>query len=220
MLEKNIVLFDMDNTLVSEDTGDLWGQFLDEKGLVNESEKKTREKLNGDYKNGQLDPIENFHFEISLLKKIPNQLKAQFQQEFFEYIVKPHISKTGLSLIEEYKDNADTIVILITATLSYIASPVAEYSKVHDLIATEAESKGGDFTGKIFGTACLQEGKVIRFKSWMENNHITPLHTILYTDSINDLPLLNYVKEPIVVDPDKYLSQIAKEKSWKMMSLK
>jgi HAD superfamily hydrolase (TIGR01490 family) len=218
--EKNIVLFDMDNTLVVEDTGDLWGKFLDNKGIVNETEKQKRLKLNNDYLEGRLDPVENFQFEISLIKKIPHEKRENWRNEFFENHVKQYVSQQGLSLIEEYKKDKSTIVVLITATLSYIALPVAHYAGVHDLIATEAERKNNDYTGYVFGTACLQEGKVNRFNDWMQEKKITPAHTILYSDSINDLPLLSIVREPIIVDPDNYLRKIAVEKNWKITSFK
>lgn len=217
--EKNIVLFDMDNTLVSADTMDLWGQFLESKGLVSEKEKKMRLKLTNDYLNRKLDVSENFNFEISLIKNIPNESRTAWRDEFFDILVKPKISKTALELIKDYKQDTDTIIILITASLSFIASPVAQYSEVHDLIATEAEMQNGKYTGEVSGIASLGKGKLDRFKLWLEKENIKPIHTTLYSDSINDLPLLEFVDKPIVVDPDQYLENIAAEKDWKMISL-
>lgn len=218
--EKNIILFDMDNTLVLEDTGDLWGKFLEDKGIAGKAEKLKRLKLNEDYAQGRLDADENFQFEISLIQKIPIEKREVWRDEFFEKQVKPHVSSQGLSLIEEYKKDKQTVVILITATLSYIAHPVATYAGVHDLIATEAEKNGHNYTGVVTGTACLKEGKVERFKAWVDKNNIIPVHTILYSDSINDLPLFSFVKEPVIVDPDDALRKIAQTQNWKIMSFK
>lgn len=209
----------MDNTLVSADTMELWGQFLESKGFVSEKEKKMRLKLTNDYLNRKLDVIENFRFETSLINNIPIEHRAAWLDEFFNTLVKSKISKTGLALIQDYKQDIDTIIILITASLSFIAAPVAKYSEVHDLIATEAEIQNGIYTGEISGIASLGKGKLDRFKLWLEKENIKPTHTILYSDSINDLPLLEFVDKPIVVDPDQYLHNIAIERNWENISL-
>ena len=219
MTHKNIILFDMDNTLVSADTGDLWGEFLDKKGILKEKEKQMRLKFNQDYHAGKLDVVENFKFETLLINNIPKAWREEWRTEFFHSLVKPNISKTGLRLIEEYKNHPDNIVILITATLSFIASPVADYSKVHDLIATEAEIHNDIYTGAISGISSLGQGKVERFKLWLREKNITPVYTVLYSDSINDLPLLSLVNKPIVTDPDKHLAAVALEKNWECISL-
>ncbi len=217
--EKNIVLFDMDNTLVSADTMNLWGQFLEAKGLVSEKEKNIRLKFAQDYSEQKLDITENFKFEISLIKNIPTEQRTVWRNEFFHHLVKSKISKTGLDLIKNYKQDINTIIILITASLSFIAAPVAEYAGVHDLIATEAEIQNGIYTGEIAGIASLGKGKLDRFKLWLQKEKIKSAYTILYSDSINDLPLLEFVDKPIVVDPDSYLYNIASEKNWEMISL-
>ena len=126
MQKKNIVLFDMDNTLVSADTIALWSQFLDQKGM--ETDKDKRKKFHADYDIGQLDFETYFRFELSVIKKIPALLRDQWRCEFFEEFVKPKISTRGLRLITNYKQQADTLVILITATLAFVAGPVATFS--------------------------------------------------------------------------------------------
>lgn len=215
---KNIVLFDMDNTLVSANTMDLWGQFLESKGLISEKEKNLRLKLTQDYLNRRLDVTENFRFEISLLKNIPGKSRLLWRDEFFACLVKPKISQTALELIHDYKQDVNTIIILITASLSFIATPVAEYAGFHDLIATEAEIQNNIYTGEISGIASLGKGKLDRFKLWLQKENITHAYTTLYSDSINDLPLLDFVDKPVVVDPDQYLENIAAERNWENMS--
>src|SRR5579872_7088915 len=111
MKEKTIILFDMDNTLVSADTMELWGQYLESKGFVSEKEKKMRLKLTHDYLNRKLDITENFNFEISLIKNIPIEHRTTWRDEFFDQLVKSKISQTALKLIRDYKQDINTIII-------------------------------------------------------------------------------------------------------------
>lgn len=219
MQEKNIVLFDMDNTLVSADTVELWQHYLMDKGLVTPAEEKQWQKFHDDYVLGQLAVPANYEFEISFLKKIPMVERTHWQQDFFHSCIKPKISTIGLRLINEYKQRPDTIVFLITATISFIAHPVAAYAGVHTLIATEEEIVAGEYTTRIVGAPSIGEGKKTRFLDWLKVNNIHPRHTILYSDSINDLPLLNIVNKPIIVDPDPQLRIIAAQKNWDIISL-
>lgn len=220
MKQMNIVMFDMDNTLVSEDTIFLWQEFLDTKGITTDADRKMRRKLDKDYCQGCLNLEEHFGFEISVIKRIPIAERALWAHEFFHKLVHPKISRKGIELIDDYKKQKDTIVILITATLSYLAQPVATAAKVDQLIATEGEIIDGEFTGRIDGIASIGKGKIERFNSWLTENKISPQHTIYYGDSINDVPLLEIVHKPIAVDPDETLKKIAMEKNWEIISLR
>ncbi len=213
-------MFDMDNTLVSDDTIFLWQEFLDLKGLTTTSDKQIRRKLDDDYCRGCLDLDEHFNFEISVIKRIPISERQQWVHEFFHGHVKPKISSKGIKLIEEYKNQKDTLVILITATISYLAQPVAYATKVDQLIATEGEMINGEYTGRIDGIASIGKGKIDRFNLWLNENNILPQHTIYYGDSINDIPLLETVNRAIAVDPDDHLMTAALEKNWEIISLK
>lgn len=215
----NLVMFDMDNTLVSEDTLFLWEQFLDDKGITTTQDKIIRQKLDDNYRQGCLNPEEHFGFEISVIKRIPIHQRLQWINEFFHTKVQAKISKKGLALIEGYKQQKDTKIILITATLSHLALPVAAAAKVDQLIATEGEIYQGEFTGRIDGIACIGKGKIQRYKQWVNENNILPLHTSYYGDSINDVPLLEIVNRPVAVDPDEKLKPIALEKNWEIISL-
>ncbi len=138
--------------------------------------------------------------------------------EFFEQPVKAKVSTSGLQLIHEYKRQPNTVVILITATHEFWATPVATYAQVHELIATTEETINGEYTGKVAGTINLGEGKVVNFNQWLQQNRITPAHSILYSDSINDLPLLSHVTKPIAVDPDARLHKVARQNNWEIIS--
>lgn len=218
--EKNIVLFDMDNTLLKADSVELWSHFLDRKGIVTAQDKACWQKFHDDYYNGCLDCIESYEFELSIIKRISQDLREQWLQEFFQEQLKPKLSKSGLRLVSEYKNIAETEVILITATLSFISKMVSEYVGFHDCIATEGEIVAGEFTGKVAGTPSIAEGKVTRYLQWLDANNIQPKFSVLYSDSINDLPLLNYVEKPIVVDPDESLLQIAEQRNWDVISMR
>ena len=218
-MRKNIILFDMDNTLLLGDTVMLWAQFLDKKRLMSESDWKKRRQFDEDYAEHRLDIAASFEFDFSLIRKIPLAQRIAWRSDFFDSMVKAKISNTGLRLIREYKNDPHNIVVLITATHRFLASPIAEYSGVHDLIATEAEIKG-DYTGRTLGVINMGEGKVKNLKSWIHKNDLEPDYTVLYSDSINDLPLLSYVEKPIAVDPDRHLKTIALEKKWEIISFR
>lgn len=217
---KNIILFDMDNTLLTADSIELWSHFLDQKGLVTAQDKIHWGKFHQDYIDGCLDYVASYEFEISMIKRIPLNLRQPWLEEFFTQKLKDKMSNSGLQLIQEYKKLSDTLVILITATLSYISKKVAEYAQVHDYIATEGEILDGEYTGRLFGTPSIGEGKLQRYLEWLKLNNIQAKSAILYSDSINDLPLLSYVEKPIVVDPDHQLKTIALQRNWDIISLR
>lgn len=220
MNEKHVVLFDMDNTLISADTIALWEEFLETKGLTTQEDKLFRSKLERDYWQGCLNIEENFQFELSVLKRIPLQQRNGWLTEFFHNFVKPKVSSTGLHLIQNYKQQPETIVLIISATLSFFVEPVARYTHVDDFIATNAEIHEGDFSGRIVGTASLGTGKIQRFNEWVHENNISPRYITYYGDSINDIPLLELAHQPFAVDPDEKLKQVALTKNWPIISLK
>jgi HAD superfamily hydrolase (TIGR01490 family) len=213
-----IVIFDMDKTLVSVDTIGLWAEFLGTKNLLTDSDRQQQREFDLAYREHRLDYMASYEFDLVLLKRIPIQLRAQWQQEFFQLWVKPKISLLGLQLIAEHKQQSNTIVLLATATISYIASPIAAFTGVHHLIATQEEIVDGDYTGKVMGTPSIGPGKLTRFEQWLAEAKITPLHTVFYSDSFNDLPLLDYVKKAIAVDPDQRLREIAVQRNWPIIS--
>ncbi len=218
-MKKNIILFDMDNTLLLGDTVALWAQFLDQKGMMSDSDWQKRRQFDKDYIEQRLDIPASFEFDFSLMKKIPPEKRVPWRSEFFDSLIKMRISRIGLQLIQAYKNNPHNIVILITATHRFLASPTAEYSGVHHLISTEAEIKE-DYTGRTLGVINMGEGKVKNLQSWISQHKLEPDYTVLYSDSINDLPLLSSVKKPIAVDPDRRLKAVALEKNWDIISFR
>lgn len=220
MQKMNIVLFDMDNTLVSTDTVGLWAEFLDQKGILTEQDRIKRAHFDNAYIENRIDIATSYEFDLSLFLKVPAHLREPWRQEFFNNHVKEKITRLGLQLIHNYKKQPNTLVLLITATQEFLATPVAEHAKVHSLIATQEEIIDGEYTGKVAGIANMGEGKVKNFNAWLSQNQITPTHTTLYSDSINDLPLLSLVNKPIAVDPDRRLHQVALQRKWEIISLR
>lgn len=220
MQNKHIILFDMDNTLVSANTIELWNAFLNAKGVLSADQNRQWRCFHEDYVLGKLDVAASYEFELSVFKSIPLACRTLWLDEFFRDSVQNKISRSGLGLIAHYQRQPETLVVLITASVDFIARPVALYSQVDALIATTPEFDGQDYTGKLLGVPSLGKGKVQKFQEWLTERYIQPMHTVLYSDSINDLPLLEYVQTPVVVDPDPVLEQVAQQKGWKIVSFR
>jgi len=212
-----VIIFDMDKTLLSCDSVELWHRFLDERGFITQQDKQTRKQFHDEYIAGSLDIHENFKFEFSILNRIPNNQKEKLQNYFFENYLKSTIANKALELISHYrKENA--IIILSTSSMSFIAAPVAAFIKADFLLATEGYVSNDEYTGQIYGLPNYKEGKKTNFYHWLSNSHILAPQVIFYTDSINDIDLLEAVDVPIAVNPDAKLRKYAEANGWEMMN--
>jgi len=216
-----LALFDLDNTLLNGDSDHSFGEFLCCHNLVDvKTFQKANDRFYEDYKNGTLDIIAYQEFAISALKSLsPAQQKAlhaQFMQDSIAKMMQPK----ALSLIEHHKQQGDTCVI-ITATNSFVTKPIAQALHIEHLIATEPEVDGnGQFTGRIVGTPCFQEGKITKLNAWLKNTKESLEGAFFYSDSYNDLPLLKVVANPVAVDADEKLTQYAQAQNWRIISLR
>lgn len=215
-----LALFDLDNTLLTGDSDYLWGCFLAERGLV---DKHIYEEANlrfyEDYKQGTLDIHEFLSFALTpLAENNLSDLRAM-HEEFMEEHIKPVMNQAGINKIEEHRTKGDHLVI-ITATNSFVTGPIAKAFGIDDLIATEPEMKNGQYTGKINGVPCFQDGKITKLSHWLENTGMNLDGSYFYSDSHNDLPLLKQVTYPVAVDPDEKLKQLATEKKWPILSFR
>lgn len=131
----------------------------------------------------------------------------------------PIILPKGLELIEQHRQQGDTLLI-ITATNSFLTTPIAELLKIDHLIATDPEMLDGRYTGKVFGVPSFQHGKVERLQHWLAEHQQDLAGSYFYSDSHNDLPLLEQVDTPIAVDPDDKLAEVARQRDWKILSLR
>jgi len=216
----NLILFDLDNTLLKGDSDYEWGNYLAEIGVVN---KKTYTKKNAaffsQYQEGTLDPNEYAKFSYEPLVKNKYQDLIVWRNDFIEKIIRPMILPKAIELLDRHRNNQDTLAI-ITSTNKFITEPIANELNVDHLIATEPEMKNGEFTGKMTGRACFQENKINYLNAWLEKVDEKIESTWFYTDSYNDLPLLEHVTNPVVVDADQRLSEHANKKGWQKISLR
>lgn len=215
-----LALFDLDNTLLGGDSDHSFGQFLCQHHLVDaQSYQKRNDAFYEDYKAGRLDVLayQNFCQEI-LAHHSVEQLDAwhrQFMAEFIEPLILPK----GEQLLAEHRAAGDCVLI-ITATNRFITGPIAQRLGVEHLLATECEQIDGRYTGRSTDTPCFQAGKVERLNRWLAQTGQSLEGASFYSDSINDLPLLQAVSRPVAVDPDAQLRALAKERGWPVLSLR
>jgi HAD superfamily hydrolase (TIGR01490 family) len=215
-----LALFDLDNTLLADDSDFLWGCFLVDKGLV---DKTTYDEANrrfyDDYKKGTLDIYEFLAFSLKPLTQIPTEKLTELHKEFMQKHIIPVMTQKGMAQIQQHRDKGD-ITVIITATNRFVTTPIAEAFKVDDLIATDPEIIDGRYTGKVAGTPCFQEGKLTRLNQWLENTSHDLENSTFYSDSHNDLSLLEVVTTPVAVDPDDQLKATALAKNWAIRSFR
>ncbi len=215
-----VALFDLDNTLLNGDSDHSWGEFLVSVGAVDaEVYTSKNEKFYADYEKGQLDIYEYSRFAFLVLQQYPLAQLQAWRTTFLQTIIKPMMTNKGQKLINTHKEKGD-IVVIITATNSFITRPIADAFGVNQLIATEPAIIDGKYKAEIDGTPCYQEGKVIRLNAWLQEEKQNLDGSYFYSDSHNDIPLLKIVSRPVAVDPDTILMQVAIENRWEITSFR
>lgn len=215
-----LALFDLDNTLLDGDSDYEWGNFLVAKKKVDAKEyDKANTYFYEQYKQGTLDIVEFAAFSFKPLSLMNQEELDELHKEFMQSTIIPRIKPQTNKALNKHRKKEDTLVI-ITATNSFITRPIANHLGIDNLIATEPKVANGRYTTEIEGTPCFQEGKVTRLNEWMKNNNQTLAGSYFYSDSINDLPLLEKVDNPIVIDPDDKLREVATQRGWKTTTLK
>ena len=218
-----LALFDLDNTLLNGDSDFEWAQFLIEQGVLDRElfEAKNLEFYE-QYKRGTLDINEFLDFQLKPLARHPRNILDSWHEAFMQHKIRPMIGQAARELVNKHREAGDVCVI-ITATNSFVTAPIAREFGVEHLIATEPEQQNGEFTGGVTGEPSFREGKIIRLESWMAQrgwNWDSFADSCFYSDSLNDLPLLARVKNPIAVDPDDTLRDHAEKQGWRIMSLR
>jgi HAD superfamily hydrolase (TIGR01490 family) len=216
----SLAIFDLDNTLIADDSDYLWGQFLVDQGIVDKNHyESANAKFYDDYKQGTLDIVEFLHFSLQpLADNNPEQL-YQWRAQFIEEAIKPLMLTPAQQLIDKHKNRGDTLLV-ITATNRFVTEPIVQLYGIENLLATTPEFIDGRYTGGFNGIPCFQEGKVKLLEQWLENSHETMQDSWFYSDSHNDLPLLKLVENPVAVDPDEKLSEFATAANWPIISLR
>ncbi len=216
----SLALFDLDNTLLGGDSDYLWGRFLVEQGIV-DGVNYERENLRfyKEYVAGTLDIYEFLRFQLRPLAQHDTDTLHRWREQYLARMIDPVILPAARVLLEKHRCAGDTLVI-ITATNRFITGPIAERLGVAHLLATEPEMENGRYTGRVMGTPCFREGKVVQLRQWLERQGETLEGSWFYSDSHNDLPLLEMVSHPVAVDPDKTLALHAEKAGWRIISLR
>lgn len=215
----NLAIFDLDNTLLADDSDALWGQFISQHGHVDKEEYE-RENLRfyEAYKAGTLDIYAFLAFSLKPLSQLDMAELSRLHLLFMQECILPIISQQARDLVKRHRDKGD-VLLIITATNSFITAPIAKEFGIENLLATEPEIINNRYTGQVSGTPCFQQGKVTRLNEWLQQTGYNLDNSCFYSDSHNDIPLLEKVSFPIAVDPDPKLTQYALEKGWEILQL-
>lgn len=216
-----LALFDLDNTLLSGDSDYEWGQFLVDRGVLDRDAYEAQNRAYYEqYVAGTLDIHEYLGFALRpLAAHTPAELE-RWHAEFMRLRILPMITPAARALV---KRHAAELCAIVTATNSFITAPIAREFGVPHLVATEPEKRDGRFTGRVSGTPCFREGKIERLMAWLAGlGHRLPEfeESTFYSDSHNDLPLLERVSRPVAVDPDAALAAEARRRGWAVISLR
>ncbi|MAR90411.1 MAG: HAD family hydrolase [Pseudomonadota bacterium] len=215
-----LAIFDLDNTLLAGDSDHAWGEYLVNKGVVSDDfYRQQNDHFYELYKQGRLDIMAYLEFALEPLTRFDAVQLAAMHEEFMERYVAPMRQAKADALLQQHREQGHFLLI-ITATNSFITRPIARALGVDDILATEPERVDGRYTGAVSGTPCYQEGKVERLHQWLAQTGHDLAGSYFYSDSINDLPLLEAVSHPVVVDGDQRLCAIAKERNWPCLSLR
>lgn len=221
-----LALFDLDHTLLPVDSDHEWGRFLVKIGVVDAQHYASEnERFYADYKAGKLDIYGFLEFALKPLAAHPRAQLNTWHEQFMRESILPHIHHQALDLIKKHQDRGD-LCCIITATNSFVTRPIAKALGIDELIATEPEVQGdpltGQFTGKVLGTPNFREGKVDRLLLWLDSKNLQfeqLTYSYFYSDSLNDIPLLEKVTHPVPTNPDDRLRKIAHERNWPILEL-
>lgn len=218
----NLTLFDLDHTLLPIDSDYSWGEFSLEIGWVDPvSFKQKNDQFFADYQAGALDIHDYVKFATEAVRLKGPVLAKKAHQQFMQEVIRPQIKPSALNLIQRHKDAGDHVMI-VTATNEFVTRPIATELGIDDLIAVDlARDANGWITGEILGTPSFKDGKVKRVAEWLSANHFAwqDVNITFYSDSFNDLSLLEKVQIPVATNPDARLRQLATDRGWRILEL-
>lgn len=215
-----LAIFDLDNTLIAGDSDYLWGMFLVEHGLVDAiSYEAENRRFYDEYTRGVLDMQAFLSFSLKPLTRFSMNDLVELHREFMEEKIAPIITAASRRLLRDHRLQGHELLI-VTATNQFVTTPIARALGVENLIATEAEVRDDRFTGRVVGTPSFREGKVTHVQQWLKKHGHNLAESWFYSDSHNDLPLLEWVTHPVAVDPDETLTTHARIKQWPVITLR
>lgn len=222
-MKQNLALFDLDNTLLAGDSDYNWSLFLIEEGLLDaKTHHERNEQFYQDYKNGNLDIYKFLEFQLKPLSQHPRAFLDELHQKYMARVIRPMMTVKAQALVDKHRLQGD-LMLVITATNSFVTRPIAEAYGIENLIGTDPEEVNGAFTGGVAGVPSFQQGKVTRLNQWLADRgqQLSDFDvSYFYSDSHNDLPLMKLVSHPVAVDADATLTAYAEEQGWPRISLR
>jgi HAD superfamily hydrolase (TIGR01490 family) len=221
-----LALFDLDNTLLPCDSDYEWGQFLARIGVVDSQYyAKQNERFYADYKAGKLNIHEFLRFALKPLSEHSRAQLKEWHDHFMDEVIHGQLREKALDLVKRHQDAGD-LCCVVTATNSFVTRPIVERFGIEHLIATEPATVGdnplADFTGEVKGIPNFREGKIERVAAWLASQKLAldqlPC-SYFYSDSMNDLPLLEKVSHPVATNPDARLRSEAVKRNWPILEL-
>ena len=214
----SLAIFDLDNTLIGGDSDFLWGEFIGEEGIVDANAyRKKNEYFYQQYDLGTLDIYAWLEFCLEPLTRYSMTELQELHHRFMIQKIEPILLDKAQNCINRHKERGDTVLV-ITASTSFVTAPIVKKYGINHLLATEPEIKGGRYTGGVSGMPCFQAGKIDKLMPWLQKNEETLTGSTFYSDSHNDLPLLELVDNPVAVNADKILTKIAQKKGWEVLN--
>ncbi len=215
-----LAIFDLDNTLIGGDSDVLWGDYLAECGYVDgELQRREHKRFYDEYMQGTLDIHEFLRFQLRVLKENELEHLYAWRADYLQKKIAPIMLTKGMRLLDKHRQ-AGRRLLIITATNRFLTAPIAESLGVDDLIATEPEMVANRYTGGVSGVPSYARGKVVRLRAWLTEHRESLEESWFYSDSNNDLPLLEEVTYPVAVDPDEKLRSEALRRGWPTISLR
>jgi HAD superfamily hydrolase (TIGR01490 family) len=214
-----LAIFDLDHTLINGDSDYLWGEYMVEHGIVDEQAyRKRNEDFYLDYQRGTLDNDTYLKFALEPLTHYSIEQLHAWREDYVENWIRPLIAPGAGDLLDDHRRRNHELMI-ISATHLFVSEPIANLLGVTTVLATAPEIVDNRYTGRFLGTPTYQKGKVTALKEWLADTDHDLVGSYFYSDSLNDLALLEAVDNPVTVNPDEALKAIAAERGWEMIDL-
>lgn len=210
----SLAIFDLDKTLIGGDSDFLWGEYMSEIGAVDVDTYQAKNQHFFDlYEQGKLDINEYLEFCLEPLSQQSMETLNAWHQDFMQKKIEPILLPKAQAIVDKHRQKGDTLLV-ITATNRFVTTPIVKKYGINNLLATEPEIKNNKYTGRVLGEPCFQLGKITHLKRWMKENNEDLKGSTFYSDSHNDLPMLELVDHPVVVNGDEKLLDIANKRNW------
>ena len=214
-----LAIFDLDHTLINGDSDYLWGEYMVKHGIVDEQAYRARnEAFYRDYQRGTLDNDVYLAFALEPLTRYSLDELYAWRADYVDNWIRPLVAPGAADLLESHRQQGHELMI-ISATNLFVSEPIGAMLGVETVLATEPEIVDGRYSGRFLGTPTYQQGKVVALSEWLDRHGGTLAENYFYSDSLNDLALLEAVDHPVAVSPDDDLGAIARARGWKIIDL-